>query len=156
MISLVWAMDSNWLVGKDNILPWHYPKDLAHFKAITNNQTVLMGYNTYLSMKGYYKKKPFPFKKVYVANIEDLNLPDATVITDVIEFLKNNQEDLYVIGGPTIYNLALPFANRLYITFILEYHEGNVYFKKFNLADFKVVDYKNTDKLIFAVYDRKD
>ncbi len=32
MISMIWAMDENWLIGKDNVLPWHYPKDLAYFK----------------------------------------------------------------------------------------------------------------------------
>ena len=59
MISLIWAMDENWLIGKDNVLPWHYPKDLAYFKSKTKNQTVLMGDMTYESLKGYYKEKQF-------------------------------------------------------------------------------------------------
>lgn len=154
MINLIWAMDENWLVGRDNLLPWHYPKDLAYFKSITNDKTVLMGHETYLSMKGYYKNKPFPFKKIYVANLLDYNYEDATLVKDVITFLTNNKEEIFVIGGPTIYRLSLPFANRLFITFVLDRHEGNVYFNKFDLTDFTLIEYFNTDKLIFALYER--
>lgn len=156
MINLIWAMDINWLVGKDNLLPWHYPKDLKHFKNVTNNKTVLMGYNTYLSMKGYYKNTPFPFKKVYVANFEDVKLEDATIITDVITFLNDYKDELFVIGGPTIYGLAMPFADRLFITYILDNHDGNVYFKKFDLNKFRVTEYTTSNKLIFATYERKE
>jgi len=156
MITLVWAMDENWLVGLDDKLPWHIPSDLAHFKSITNNQIVLMGDLTYESMKGYYKNKPFPFKKVYVANIDYKEYSDAILVSDVIEFFKNNKEDVYVIGGPTIYKLALPFADNLYITYILNRYSGNVYFPKFDLSKFKVVNYETKDKLIFTKYEKRD
>lgn len=154
MISLIWAMDENWLVGKDDKLPWHYPKDLAYYKSVVNEQVVLMGHETYLSLKGYYKNKPFPFSKIYVANLDDYQYQDAILVKDAISFLKNNNENLYVIGGPTIYKLALPYANRLYITFVLDRHQGNIYFTKFDLSKFELKSFYNTDKLIFAVYER--
>lgn len=154
MISLIWAMDENWLVGKDDKLPWHYPKDLAYYKSVVNEQVVLMGHETYLSLKGYYKNKPFPFSKIYVANLDDYQYQDAILVKDAINFLKNNNENLFVIGGPTIYKLALPYANRLYITFVLDRHQGNIYFTKFDLSKFELKSFYNTDKLIFAVYER--
>lgn len=154
MISLIWAMDENWLIGKDNVLPWHYPKDLAYFKNMTKDKAVLMGDLTYESLKSYYKTKPLPFFKNYVANLNDKVYPDATLIKDLHGFLKNTKEDLMVIGGKTIYQLALPYADRLYITYVLKTHEGNVYFPTFDLSQFKLIEKTMEDGLIFAVYER--
>ncbi|WP_026391392.1 dihydrofolate reductase [Haploplasma modicum] len=154
MITLIWAMDENWLVGKDSKLPWHIKEDLKYFKSKTNDQIVLMGHITYMSMKGYYKDKPFPFKKVYVANLEDTTYKDATLIKDINAFLANNKENLFVIGGPTIYRLSLPYADRLLITYILNRYEGNVYFPKFDLNKFKLLNYKTENMLIFSEYER--
>lgn len=154
MISMIWAMDENWLIGKDNILPWHEPKDLAYFKSKTRDQSVLMGDLTYQSLKGYYKTKPLPFKKIYVANIDDTNYDDAIHVKDLFSFLNETKEDIMVIGGKTIYHLCLPYAKHLYITYVLRKHEGNVYFPSFDLSQFKVIDKRLEDALIFTVYER--
>jgi dihydrofolate reductase len=154
MIALIWAMDENRLIGKDNVLPWHYPKDLQYFKDHTFNQAVLMGDLTYQSLKTYYKTKPLPFRKSYVANINDAIYPDAIHVKDLFEFLKNTKEDIYVIGGKTIYQLALPYADKLFITYILGTHEGNVYFPNFDLSKFKLIEKRLEEKLIFSVYER--
>lgn len=156
MINLMWAMDENWLVGNDDKLPWRIAADLKYFQKTTKDKTVLMGHETYLSMKGYYNNKPFPFKKVYVANLEQVSYNDATLVRDVIKFLKTCNKELFVIGGPTIYKLALPFANQLYITYVLDRYIGNVYFPKFDLSQYKVITYTTLDKLIFTKYERKN
>jgi dihydrofolate reductase len=154
MITLIWAMDENWLVGKDSKLPWHIKEDLKYFKSKTNDQIVLMGHITYMSMKGYYKDKPFPFKKVYVANLEEVEYNDAILVKDINLFLANIKENLFVIGGPTIYRLSLPYADRLLITYILNRYEGNIYFPKFDLSKFKLIKYKTENMLIFSEYER--
>ncbi len=154
MISMIWAMDENWLIGKDNVLPWHYPKDLAYFKNMTKDKAVLMGDMTYLSLKGYYKTKPLPFRKSYVANINDASYTDAIHVKDLFKFLKETHEDIFIIGGKTIYQLSLPYADRLYITYVLKTHEGNVYFPSFDLNQFKLIEKRLEDQLIFAVYER--
>jgi dihydrofolate reductase len=154
MISMIWAMDENWLIGKDNLLPWHYKKDLAYFKKMTKHEAVIMGDLTYQSLKTYYKKTPLPFKKVYVANIEDKTYEDAIHVKDIFKFIKETKEDIFVIGGKTIYQLLLPYANRLYITYVLKRHEGNVYFPKFDLSKFKCVAKQLEENLIFATYER--
>lgn len=155
MISLIWAMDENWLIGKDNALPWHYPKDLQYFKAHTKDHAVLMGDMTYQSLKSYYKTKPLPFAKNYVANLIETRYPDATLVKDLHGFLSTYQGDLFVIGGKTIYQLALPYAHRLYITFVLNRHEGNVFFPPFDLSSFQLIEKTMEEGLIFAVYERK-
>ena len=75
-------------------------------------------------------------------------------MSDLHQFLKTTEENLMVIGGRTIYQLSLPYADRLYITYILKSHEGNVYFPQFDFSQFKLVEKTMEDGLIFAVYER--
>jgi len=154
MISMIWAMDENWLIGKDNLLPWHYKEDLIYFKNTVNQKIVLMGEQTYLSLKSYYKKKSLPYKKIYVCNLEDKAYDDAILVKDIHQFLKENEEEIFVIGGKTIYQLALPYAEQLYITYVLNRHEGNIYFPKFDLSNYKLVKKEVKPSLIFALYER--
>jgi dihydrofolate reductase len=153
MIKLIWAMDENRVIGKDNLLPWNYPSDIKYYKAITNNKIVLMGKNTYYSMKKYYKT--WPYEKVYVASHSLDDLSDAIVVKDLDEFFKNNKEEVFVLGGSYIFNKALEYADMLYITYILAAHDGDTYFPKFDLNDYKLTNYRLEDKLIFAVYQRR-
>lgn len=155
MINLIWAMDENRLVGKGNKLPWRYSKDLKYFKEMTHGKTVLMGDATYESLKGYYKNRPLPFGKIYVANLESKYYPDATRVPDLFKFLDEFEDDLWVVGGKTIYELSLPYADRLYITYILNRHEGDVYFKPFSLKNFKVIKKRVEPSLLFTVYERR-
>lgn len=154
MINLIWAMDINWLIGNNNKLPWRYQEDLDYFKRTTKNKIVLMGEKTYRSMKGYYKSTPFPFSQVYVASRTE-KIDDVIMVRDVEEFLKNNKEELWVLGGSVIFNLALPYADNLYITWILKAYQGDTHFPEFNLVDdFHVIS--NVDgedpELRFMVY----
>ncbi len=154
MIHSIWAMDINWLIGKDNLLPWHYKEDLAYFKALTEGKTVLMGDATYRSLKSYYKSKPLPYGKMYIANLEDTVYPDAECITDVISFVKSFKDELWIIGGKAIYSITLPYVKRLHVTHILNYHEGNVYFTPFPLSTYKLIEKKVVAGMIFATYEK--
>lgn len=155
MISLIWAMDKDWLIGKDNLLPWHYKKDLLYFKEITANQTVLMGDMTYLSLKSYYKNRPLPFKTIYVCSLKDESYPGTILVKDIDSFLTNyKDEELFVIGGRTIYKLSLPYANRLYITLIDKSHDGNIYFPTFDLNDYTLLKETIDEPLRFTVYEK--
>lgn len=154
MISAIWAMDKNWLIGKDNDLPWHYPEDLKYFKNVTKGHTVLMGKNTFdsiVSMIG----KPLPNRKNIVLSRGNFSYDGVQVETDFDTFIKNNTEDLFVIGGKEIYNLTLGYCDRLYITFIDKEYEGNVYFPKFDLNAFQLVSETKSGDLRFCVYERK-
>lgn len=155
MITLIWAMDENRLIGDANKLPWHLPKDLAFFKKITFGKDVLMGHETYLSLKGYYQKKPLPFKNIYVANLNDYTYPDAVHVKNIHSFLKSFSNELFVIGGKTIYELSLPYADQLYITYILKAYRGNIYIKPFDLNPYLVKWYELDDGLIFTHYVKK-
>lgn len=156
MISLIWAMTSNRLIGKNNKIPWHVKEDLLYYKEKTKGQVVLMGENTYYSLKGYYKDKPLPYGKIYVASLSDNVFADAVKIDDVVSFLEENKEDLFVVGGASIYKLALDYADRLYISIIKGDYEGDTYFPSFSLDKFNLISEKETEKVKYLVYERKD
>ena len=158
MISMIWAMDKNWLIGKNNQIPWHYKEDLLYYKGMTNGKTVLMGDKTYYSLKGYYKDRPLPYNKIYVASLDKLVLEDAILVPDINKFLSETKEDIIVVGGAMIYKLSLPYASRLYITHIDKSFDGDTYFPKFDLGSFEKISSRRSEinpELEFAVYERR-
>lgn len=152
MISLIWAMDKNNLIGSNNKMPWHVKEDLLYFKEKTAGKTVLMGRSTYESLKGYYKNRPLPYGKIYVASTQIKELEDAIVIPDCKAFLENNQEDIFVIGGKKIYELALPYADYLYVSLIKGEFLGDCYFPFLDFSQYELIVNEEKEKVIFKVY----
>jgi len=156
MINMIWAMDKNNLVGIDDKIPWHIKEDLLYYKSKTNGQTVLMGDATYYSLKGYYKTKPLPYGKIYVATIDkSLVIDGVEMIYDLNEFLKNNKEELWVVGGATIYKLSLPYADKLYISFVKGEYVGNRYFPTIDFSKYNLIWENDTEKVRYTVFERK-
>ncbi len=153
MISMIFAMDPTGLIGKNNDLPWNYPEDLQYFKYITLNKTVLMGVTTFESIVSRLNK-PLPNRKSIVASLTEFSYPGVEVISDLDAFLeKEHQEEIFVIGGKTIYELAFPYADRLYITHIKKVYEGDTYLD-LDLSEFKLVKSDDNQDLNFSVYER--
>ncbi|MDT8337455.1 MAG: dihydrofolate reductase [Candidatus Izemoplasmatales bacterium] len=153
MISMIFAMDPTGLIGKNNDLPWNYPEDLQYFKYITLNKTVLMGVITFESIVSRLNK-PLPNRKSIVASLDNFSYPGVEVISDLISFLKApHKEEIFVIGGKTVYELALPYADKLYITHIKKVFEGDTYLD-IDLSNFKLVKADDNEELTFSVYER--
>ncbi|MFA6647162.1 MAG: dihydrofolate reductase [Candidatus Izemoplasmatales bacterium] len=153
MISMIFAMDPTGLIGKNNDLPWNYPEDLQYFKYITLNKTVLMGVTTFESIVARLNK-PLPNRKSLVASLNEFSYPGVEVINDLESFLKKkHKEEIFVIGGKTIYEIALPYADKLYITHIKKVYEGDTYLD-IDLNDFKLIKSDDNEELNFAVYER--
>lgn len=151
MISLIVAMDYNGLIGKGNGLPWHIPADMKHFKKITTGKTVVMGEKTYESIG-----KALPNRENVVACLSGLSYDGATTITDLKTYLQSisEEKEVIVIGGATIYKLAEPFVDRLYITQIAAKYVGDVYFPKYDMTKFKMVHKVVQDNLSFLTYEK--
>lgn len=155
MISLIFAMDPHKLIGKGNDLPWHYPEDLKYFKAKTADKTVVMGLETFRSILAR-NGRPLPKRHSVVASLEPFSYPGVEVTTDLIGYLnKPREEEIFVIGGKTIYELSLPYADRLYITHIKQAHEGDIYLDKLDLRLFRLVSQTELPDMTFAIYERK-
>ncbi|MDO7983628.1 MAG: dihydrofolate reductase [Pigeon pea little leaf phytoplasma] len=165
MISLIAAVDGNFLIGNGERLPWHYPQDLAFFKEKVANQTILVGLRTYRSLCSYYKNKKFPFKSIYLATTasdisvqyyrDDISIRQVNDVTIFLHNFHKTSKSIFVIGGRQIYQLALPYVNILYLTYILRRFSGNIYFPYLNLYKYILKEYRIIEELIFATYYKK-
>ena len=159
MISLIWAMDQNRLIGKENNLPWRLPADLANFKRITSGHPVIMGRKTFESIG-----KPLPGRKnIIISRNKDLKIEGCDVAHSIEDVRSYSEKDeVFIIGGAEIYNTFLPIADKLYITEIEESFEGDAYFPEFDLLQWRLVskvqgvsDEKNPYGYCFEIYERK-
>lgn len=157
MIKLIWAMTESYLIGNGNDLPWNYPEDLKYFKKNTLNKDVLMGLNTYNSIVSRIGK-PLPKRNNFVLSFNKIELNGATCVTNLNSFLdeyKNNDKELFVIGGKTVYDQTINHADYLYITFIRKEYIGDVYFSKFDLDAFEEIERTDLEEISFVIYKRK-
>lgn len=157
MISMILAMDINNLVGKNNDLPWYYPEDLQYFKKVTLNKKVLMGYNTYLSIVNRIGK-PLPKRENYVLTFEK-ELPLGGIIVDDLKALldeyKSSEEELFIIGGKSIYELLVDYADMIYLTRINKAYDGDTYLNCIDFSLFELTSKEEVGELSFEVYKRK-
>jgi dihydrofolate reductase len=159
MISLIWAMDKNRLIGKDNKLPWRLPNDLAYFKKTTIGHIVVMGRKTFESVG-----KPLPARRNWVVTRDKgYRAEGCEMFYSIDEVLKAAvDEEIFVIGGAEIYSKFFSFADRLYITLINESFNGDTFFPEIKEENWKLVskikgerDEKNPYDYNFMVYEKK-
>jgi dihydrofolate reductase len=117
MISIIVAIGKNKAIGRKNQLLWDIPEDMRHFRETTAGHTVIMGEKTFLSI-GH----PLPKRKNIVVTLDKNFQADGVEIRysldDVLQEYKNKEEEVFVIGGGIIYNLSLPYADKLYLTIV--------------------------------------
>lgn len=160
MISLIWAMDQQRLIGADNQMPWHLPADMAWFRQHTLGKSVLMGRKTFDSIG-----KPLPKRRnLILSRQQDLQIDGCEVVHQLAEVSKQFKgEELMVMGGTEIYALAMPFAQRLYCTKIEASFAGDAWFPEIDMSLWQRThqeqhqpDDKNQYPYRFEIYQRID
>jgi dihydrofolate reductase len=127
-LNLIFARARNGVIGHNNTLPWHLPEDLAHFKATTLGQPVIMGRKTWDSLP--VKFRPLPGRmNIVVTRQTDWHSDGAHVVHSVDEALQAcpTQAQPWVIGGAELYRLAMPLAKRVVVTEIDADYEGDAF-----------------------------
>lgn len=134
-LSIIAAMGSNRVIGDHNTLPWHLPADFQHFKKLTMGHSVIMGRKTYESIG-----KPLPKRRNIVitrqAGLEIRGCKVVGSLEDAIQ-LARNEAEVFVIGGAQIFEQALPFANRMHLTFIDNEFSGDTYFPEYKIGEWR-------------------
>ncbi len=132
IVSLVAAMSENRVIGTHGQLPWRLPEDLKHFKKLTVDRTVIMGRKTFDEIK-----RPLDNRRNVVITRNHAFQPyGVTVVPSLNEALAlaATEAEVFVIGGGDIFRLALPRADRLYLTVIHAQIEGDTFFPEFDKA----------------------
>ena len=114
MISIIAAVAKNRAIGFQNKLIYWLPNDLKRFKTLTTGHTIIMGRNTFLSLP----KGALPNRRNIVLSHSQKVFPGCDVYASLEEALKHctPDEDIYIIGGASVYRQALKIADRLCLT----------------------------------------
>jgi dihydrofolate reductase len=130
-ISLIVAMSSNRAIGLNNQMPWHLSADLKRFKKITMGHPILMGRKTFESIA-----RPLPGRTNIIVSRNPAYRPEGCVVFDSVEAAINHgcqlADEVFVIGGSTLYEATLPMADTLYITQINQTFDGDTFFPDFD------------------------
>mgnify|MGYP000239424212 FL=1 len=156
MISIIAAVGKNNALGRGNDLIWHIKEDLKNFKDLTMGKYIVMGKNTYKSLPRHLEGRKYIVLSSSLDNIDDGML--FKDFNKLLEFVKNLDEEIMIIGGASIYKLFLPYANKLYLTEIDSEEQADVYFPKFNKDDYTRSVVSNSEvnglKYSFVIYER--
>jgi dihydrofolate reductase len=161
MISIIVAVSEDLGIGKNNELLWHLPEDLRRFKKLTYGNTVIMGKKTWESLP----KRPLPGRKNIVLTDIPREIIDCSVTAYSIEDALSKcekGEEIFVIGGESVYRQFINFADRLYITHVHKKTAADVYFPEIDQKIWKVIEkevFNPEDKegipYTYIIYERK-
>ena len=115
-MNLIVAVSKEWGIGKDNGLLFSIPTDMKFFRDTTKGHTVVMGRKTLESFPG---GKPLP-KRTNIVLSRQLEQGEGYTVVggvdELLSLLNTIEDDVYVIGGESVYRLLLPYTNTAYIT----------------------------------------
>jgi len=161
IVSLIWAMAKNRVIGLDNRLPWKLPADMKWFRQHTLGKTVIMGRSTFES----FGSKPLPDRTNIVISRDKNYHAAGSMIMDSLEAALEEvkgEREIMVIGGMSLYKQTLPLADKLYMTVVDCECEGDAWFPEFELNDWTETlhltheaDDKNSYRCEFFILERK-
>ena len=140
-MNLIVAVDKNWAIGKENKLLVSIPQDMKFFRETTIGKVVVMGRKTLESFPG---EQPLKQRtNIVLTTDKSYSVKDAIVVHTIDELLeelkKYNDEDIYVIGGESIYRQMLPHCTLAHVTKINHAYEADTYFPNLDEKDEWVV-----------------
>ena len=172
-IIIIAAMTKNRVIGLDNKLPWRIKEELQYFRKITLNKAIIMGGNTFVSLKQQplsnrynivLTRKTSKFIEIIDHQNENHqynNLAFATNVQDGLtkakEFYLNNklimdQQEILIIGGREIYLQFLPLADQLYLSIIKHNYYGNVFFPEFDVNQWKLISNEEHQEFVAQIF----
>ena len=159
IISLIVAMTPDRVIGRDGKLPWHIPEDLQHFKKVTMGHPVVMGRKTYDSIG-----KPLPGRhNVVVTRNPGWRAEGVTAVTSLEQAFagattssprgsgssrdpsktpphKDEDTEIFIIGGAQLYRAALPHASGLYVTLVHADIAGDTFFPEIDWTHWRLIE----------------
>ena len=162
MLSIIVAKAKNNIIGKDNKLLWKLPADLQRFKELTTGHIIIMGRKTFESLgRVLPNRKHIVFTQNPDFKVNDENVQVVHSMLEIQEYIES-EEECFVIGGAMIYNLPMPYVNKMYITQIDKDFEGDAFFPRIDETKWKEVerekgvkDENNNLEYEFITYEKK-
>lgn len=160
-ISIIAAMGENRAIGLAGKIPWHLPADFKRFKELTLGHPVVMGNKTFESIG-----KPLPGRTNIVLAKDPEYVAEGCAVVhsldDAFALAGKEDKEVFVIGGGSVYALAMSMADIIYLTKVQGIFEGDVFFPEIDESEWRLVsseshlkDEKNAYDYTFCVYERK-
>lgn len=156
MTGLIAAYAKNRVIGNKGIIPWKIKGEQQRFRKLTTGHTIIMGRRSFEEIG-----KPLPNRKtILISNTIQYNDENCITVPSLQEALKaaGNEEEVYISGGAMVYEEALPFVDKMYITVIDKEIEGDTFFPSFHEEDFRIIYEEHVDGEIpytYYTYERK-
>ncbi len=152
IISIIVAVDKNFLIGSGDNLPWHFAEDLQYFKEKTMGKFVIMGERTFLPIKDKLKGR----KVIVLSKNDDFSTKIGQVARSIDDALLLAEGEVMIAGGKSVYEQFLKIADRIYLTVIDKEYKGDVYFPTINNNEWKVVSSRKGSNplLTFKILER--
>ena len=134
-ISIIAAIGSNHVIGSEGKLLWHMPADMKRFKELTTGKTVIMGRRTYESIG-----RPLPQRTNIILTRSKNFFADGCIVVNSLDEsmeLAENEDNIFVIGGASVYEQFLPHANKMYLTLIEHAFDGDTLFPNFDMLEWR-------------------
>ncbi len=155
MISIIAAIGKNRELGKDNKLLWHIPEDFKRFKDLTSGHVVIMGRKTYESLPEKFRPLPNRINIVVTRNPNFTTINQLIVVGSIEEAIEsakakiqNSDNEIFIIGGASIYEQGIKYADKLYLTLVeKEYPDADTFFPDYSQFKKVVFEEKHQDDI---------
>lgn len=132
ILSLICSIAENRAIGKNNQLLWNIPEDLLYFKKITLGHVVIMGERTFRSIG-----KELPGRtNIIITRDLSFKVEGCIVCHSIKEALleakKIEKEEIFIIGGASVYEQTIKMADKLYLTIVEGNFDGDVFFPNYS------------------------
>ncbi|WP_369753041.1 dihydrofolate reductase [Flavobacterium sp. WC2409] len=138
MIIMIAAAAENNALGKNNELVWHLPNDFKRFKNLTSGHHIIMGRKTFESFP-----KPLPNRTHVVITRQENYAPEGCIIVNSMEKaieICPKEENTYIIGGGEIYDLGIPFSDKIELTLVHHTFEADAFFPIINKEQWQIIN----------------
>ncbi len=137
-ISLIAALSVNGVIGIANRLPWHLPADWENFHRVTKGKIFIQGRLSYQAADALHSER----QDLVLSRNSSLELPAGARRIDSLEAalaLVQDEEEVFVLGGASVFKQALPFASYLYLTIVHGVFDGDAFFPPIDWRKWELV-----------------
>jgi dihydrofolate reductase len=152
-ISVIVAMTKDRVIGSEGDLPWHITEDMKLFKSLTEQNTVIMGKTTWLSIPEQFRPLPGRANIIVSTTLEDqAGAKVCKSVDEAVRVVRKNNNEIFCMGGAKLYAAMLPLADTLCISWVKDDYDGDTYFPEIDFSRWKEVETKEFSEFTFRRY----
>lgn len=133
LVSLIVAMDRNRVIGKGNDIPWRIPNDWKYVNNITSGSPIILGRKNFESIGRALPNR----RNIVLTRSNNLHIEGCEIVHSVNEVFERckHEDEIFVFGGEQIYEIFMPYVNKMYITKIHHEFEGDTFFPEIDYGE---------------------